>query len=203
MPSDNKIIEFFNAINEDLQRQVNEITEEANRLKAEQTRKAKRDAKKQTDAFLRGETAGIMKSCGRRVAAARAGAKKELLERRAVLEQQAFDRAADKLKAFTETPDYEAFLAKSAQRIAANFNGGEIVFYLRRADEKYAEAIAAAVPQPCRFETDDEILIGGCRAVSESSRLSADDTLDARLENQRDWFGEHSGLSAHVGQTGE
>ncbi len=198
MPTDNRIGEFFNAINEDLQRQVNEITEEANRLKAEQTKKAKRDAKKQTDSFLRGEMANIMHSSGRRVAAARAGAKKELLERRAALEQQAFDQAAQKLKAFTETPEYESFLTASAHRMAAHFNGGEIVFYLRREDEKYTEAIAATVPQPCRFETDDGIRIGGCRAVSESSRLAADDTLDARLESQRDWFGEHSGLSAHV-----
>ena len=194
MPTDSKVFDFFNAINEDLQRQVNGITEEANRLKAEQVKKAKRSAKKQTDAFLRGELADIMQSNGRRVAAARAKAKKDWLERRAELEQQAFDRAAQKLRAFTETPDYEAFLTASAQRMAAQFNGGEIVFYLRPADEKYSGSIAAAVPQPCRFEADDAIRIGGCRAVSESSRLSADDTLDARLEGQRDWFGEHSGL---------
>ena len=194
MPTDNKVLEFFNAINEDLQRQVNEITDEANRLKAAQIKKAKRSAKKQTDAYLRTELANMAHSNGRRVAAARARAKQEWLERRAELEQQAFDRAAQKLAAFTETPDYEAFLLVSAQRMAAHFNGGEIVFTLRPADEKYAEKIDGAVPQPCRFDTDASIRIGGCRAVSEASRLSADDTLDARLESQRAWFGEHSGL---------
>ncbi len=202
MPTDNKVLEFFNAINEDLQRQVNEITDEANRLKAEQIKKAKRSAKKQTDAYLRGEMANMTHSNCRRVAAARARVKKEWLERRKELEQQAFDRAAQKLAAFTETPDYEAFLLKSAQRMAAHFNGGEIVFTLRPADEAYAQKIAAVVPQPCRFETDESIRIGGCRAVSVFSRLSADDTLDARLEGQRAWFGEHSGLCAQE-STGE
>ena len=74
MPTDNKVLEFFNAINEDLQRQVNEITDEANRLKADQIKKAKRSAKKQTDAYLRTELANMAHSNGRRVAAARARA---------------------------------------------------------------------------------------------------------------------------------
>lgn len=196
MPTDRKVAEFFNAINEDLQRQVNEITEEANRLKAEQLKKSERDARKKSKAFLQNEIAGCRRSSGRLVAAAQAKARKDLLNKRAQLEQQAFDRAAQKLKSFVESAEYEPFLLKSAQQIASYFNGGEIVFYLRREDEPFFEKIAQVVPQPCRFETDDAILIGGCRAVSESSRLRADDTLDARLESQRDWFGEYSGLSA-------
>ncbi len=196
MPTDRKVTEFFNAINEDLQRQVNEITEEANRLKTEQLKKSEWEARKKSKAFLQNEVVGYMQSNGRLVAAAQAKAKKDLLNKRAQLEQQAFDRAAQKLRGFTKSAEYEPFVLKSAQQIASCFNGGEIVFYLRREDEPLFEKIAQIVPQPCRFEADDSILIGGCRAVSESSRLRADDTLDARLESQRDWFGEHSGLSA-------
>ena len=41
----------------------------------------------------------------------------------------------------------------------------------------------------------DEITIGGCRAGVIGGSTVADDTLDTRLEAQREWFLENSGMS--------
>ena len=59
-----------------------------------------------------------------------------------------------------------------------------------------------AICAPClgrililKLQPDPSIRIGGLRADLPEQSLRLDDTLDARLENQREWFMEHSGLT--------
>ena len=190
-----KTSEFFNAINEDLGKQVTDILDEANETQRIQFEQANADAKEKSAAYLRTEVAKITQSIGRRIALTEAQTKKSKFDKRSGVADKVFSDTALKLASFSQSDDYESFLISSAKRMSDIFNGGEIVFRLRGCDMKFSEKIAAAVVQQCRFEADDTIKLGGCRAVSESSRLAADDTLDCRLEEQRSWFYENSGLS--------
>ena len=38
-------------------------------------------------------------------------------------------------------------------------------------------------------------MLGGMRGVNAAAGMLADDTLDTRLESQREWFVSHSGLT--------
>lgn len=194
MENKTKTAEFFNAINEDLNRQVSAIMSEADSIKETQTEKFNEEAAAKSEAFYRREVAKITQSTGKRVALAEAAAKKEKLEKRSEIANGVFAKVAERLADFTQTSEYESFLVESAKRIAAHFNGGEIRFYLRENDMKFGDKINAAVVQHCVFEADSSIKIGGCKAVSVSSALTADDTLDCRLNEQRRWFYENSGL---------
>lgn len=195
MPDKLKTAEFFNAINADLNRQVKAIMTEADEIKETQIRNYTEEAKRNSNAFYRHEVAKITQSSGRKLALAQADIKKEKLEKRNEIAENVFKKVADKLISFTKSEDYAAFLVKSAVRIASHFNGGEILFYLKESDLELAPEISRAVVQQCRFEADPLIKIGGCKAVSSSSALAADDTLDCRLDEQRRWFYENSGLS--------
>lgn len=195
MPDKVKTAEFFNAINEDLNRQVKAIMAEADRIKEAQIKSYKEEAKKKSSSFYRHEVAKITQSTGKQLADAEAAAKKAKLEKRGAIADGVFEKVAQKLADYTATGEYEAFLVRSAQHIASHFNGGEIVFYLKESDMKYTGKISEAVIQQCSFEVDPMIKIGGCRAISHSSALTADDTLDCRLDEQRRWFYENSGLS--------
>ena len=69
------------------------------------------------------------------------------------------------------------------------------MFFLRAADKSFEPVIQKAFGAPCRFCEDDSILLGGLRAESAALHLELDSTLDALLENQREWFEEISHLS--------
>ena len=65
----------------------------------------------------------------------------------------------------------------------------------RLTDMRFADDIKKAFGRDCKVESSDEITIGGCRAGVAGGSTVADDTLDTRLEAQREWFLENSGMS--------
>lgn len=70
-----------------------------------------------------------------------------------------------------------------------------VVLSVREADLAYADALRAAFDRDCEVRADASIRIGGLKASCEAKGLLADDTLDSRLQDQRGWFLEHSGLT--------
>ena len=67
--------------------------------------------------------------------------------------------------------------------------------YVRPGDMRFADDIKKAFGRDCKVESSEEITIGGCRAGVVGGSTVADDTLDTRLEAQREWFLENSGMS--------
>ena len=59
---------------------------------------------------------------------------------------------------------------------------------------KYKDKISKAFGRKCGIESTDEISIGGIIGVSKKLGLLANETLDSKLEMQREWFFENSGL---------
>ena len=131
------------------------------------------------------------------LSAYRAAARNRLGGLRDAYEQTVFRDAAKALAAFTATAEYPALLERSARRLAALLPAGtaDAVLYLRAADLCHAPAVEAAFGLPCRVEADDTIRLGGIRMSSRDAKIGADDTLEARLEQQKPVFREKAGLS--------
>ena len=104
---------------------------------------------------------------------------------------------AERLKKFTESGDYEAFLLGSAKRIAAEFDGS-FTLLMRPEDMKYQAALLAEFSS-AEVKEDASIAIGGLKGRSDGQSLLVDDTLDSRLKQQTKWFEENSGLYISMG----
>ena len=59
---------------------------------------------------------------------------------------------------------------------------------------KHKNKIFLAFGRKCDIESTDEITIGGMTGLSKKLGMLADETLDSKLEQQREWFFENSGL---------
>ena len=62
-------------------------------------------------------------------------------------------------------------------------------------DLKYKEKLKDSFGADCEIMPSDSIEIGGITGISRSLGLIADETLDSRLQQQKEWFYEHSGLT--------
>ena len=49
-----------------------------------------------------------------------------------------------------------------------------------------------------RLEADGSITLGGLKGANPAKGVAADDTLEARLEAQHDWFLENAGLEINI-----
>ena len=74
-------------------------------------------------------------------------------------------------------------------------HGPGTVLLLGEKDKKYEDLVRKAFGEECPVQTDATIRLGGIRAVNSGSGVLADDSLDTRLESQREWFEEHSGMA--------
>lgn len=104
-----------------------------------------------------------------------------------------FEEARQKLSKFTHTEDYVRFLERSLKEIAERCGGDECELRIAPSDEDKRPLIERLIPHATVI-TDNHIALGGVKAFCPKQSILMDDTLDTRLEEQRRWFVENSGL---------
>lgn len=118
-----------------------------------------------------------------------------LFQKRAEMTETVFERAAQKLVAYTQTPAYRENLLNSAKRIAAFFGENSCVLYVSEKDLSLAADLAGCFNGEAAVKADKTIQIGGVKGYSKSMGIVADETLDSKLQQQREWFIENAQLS--------
>lgn len=186
---------FFDAITKDAEERHEEMTRKTRETVESGLEKAKTKAHSQAQAKIERERMLKEQEFNRTVANERTQQRARLTDKRGAITDEVFGDAREKLTAFTESDGYADFLKKSAAGFAAVFPQGDVIVYVRPGDMRFADDIKKAFGRDCKVESSDEITIGGCRAGVAGGSTVADDTLDTRLEAQREWFLENSGMS--------
>lgn len=186
---------FFDAITKDAEERHEEMTRKTRETVESGLEKAKTKAHSQAQAKIERERMLKEQEFNRTVANERTQQRARLTDKRGAITDEVFGDAREKLIAFTESDGYADFLKKSAAGFAAAFPQGDVTVYVRPGDMRFADDIKKAFGRDCKVESSDEITIGGCRAGVAGGSTVADDTLDTRLEAQREWFLENSGMS--------
>ena len=186
---------FFDAITKDAEERHEEMTRKTRETVESGLEKAKTKAHSQAQAKIERERMLKEQEFNRTVANEITQQRARLTDKRGAITDEVFGDAREKLTAFTESDGYADFLKKSAAGFAAVFPQGDVIVYVRPGDMRFADDIKKAFGRDCKVESSDEITIGGCRAGVAGGSTVADDTLDTRLEAQREWFLENSGMS--------
>lgn len=114
----------------------------------------------------------------------------ELAARRSEIARQVFCACEEELARFTAQPAYGEYLSKSTASLLQLLRADKAEFFARQQD---LAAVQAVLPEGCTVTPDATIRLGGLRAKSGS--VEADDTLDMKLDAQKDWFLQNSGMS--------
>lgn len=121
--------------------------------------------------------------------------KKNILKKRSEMTEEIFAQAKEKLKSFTGTDEYANMLEKQAENAASLFACEDAEILIRKEDEKFKPVIEKKFNKNCVFSIEPAIKIGGMQIKSQSLGIMADLSLDAMLENEREWFRVNSSLS--------
>lgn len=150
-------------------------------------------AKKAAEDYIRVKSASIKLEAGRRISERAAECRKDVFGKRDEIAEKTLSEAGDKLRKFTESEEYGNFIIESAARILDVFGSGSVTLLLRPEDMAFEAEICKRFPH-ASVSKDDSIKIGGVKGINSLVTLLIDDTLDSRLENQKKWFEENSGL---------
>lgn len=121
--------------------------------------------------------------------------KRELYAQREQYLAEMLARVRVELNAFVQTDGYPAFLEKKAEKLRARWKDG--VLHVRPADLALRDRLAK---YGWPVQADEAIQIGGAILYDPDNGVVIDESLDAALESQREWFQRNSGFQAEGGR---
>ena len=182
---------FLDSINRDADTLCKKIRSDVDRYVETELEKARAIAHEQVKTFRKSEIDRLNEENNAGFSELEAEETKKLLDRRTQITDEVFEKAVNKLKQFTESAEYPDFLKRSITEIKAQL-GEDAVIILRPEDEKYGAELSDLCAE---IKYDPSISLGGCRAENLSAGIIADDTLEARLQEEKSRFYRTSGMT--------
>ena len=183
--------QFIQEINRNADAAVSAIRKETDAYVTAELKKAKRKARREISASQFSELDKLNERNNTDLFEAERAETVRLIQRRQEITDEVFAESAERIRRFTATEEYRKLLLALAKELTAVL-GTDSVFYIRPADKDYVNDL---LPFCSKVLFDERIQLGGLKAISEQKALAADQTLDGRLQQQRQLFCENSGLS--------
>ncbi len=185
---------FLKAIEKYAEEQRTKIQSESEDFKEKELSKAEEEGLKEAYVLIQRKMSDINTKISRELSKAESRSRKEIFIRRNEIAKEVFQKAKKKLIDFTKTDKYLDMLKKDLKEVAEVFNTDDTVIFVKENDLKFEKEIKSSFGKKCEVQISDEIEIGGVMAVSRLMGRLADQTLDTKLLEQREWFCENSGL---------
>lgn len=203
---------FLKAIEKYAEEQRNKIRFESESFKKQELEKAESEGLREAYTLIQREMAAIRTEISSQLSRDEMASRKKIFEKRNKMTENVFEKVTQKLVEFTKTADYEKLMLESVKKIAQALKADDVIFFIKESDLKFADKIKAAYTAErlkdkkladkiksafspsCEVKSSKEIKIGGITGRSASLGLIADETLDTKLDGQREWFYQNSGL---------
>ncbi len=120
--------------------------------------------------------------------------KKMLLQKREEIIDEIFSNIHQKVIEFIRTPGYLTFLSDSIKEGCKITGDGEIVVYINRTDVHLIDRIKENLGFNMEIQVEQTDIIGGCKIFNKTKNILVDNSLAAKIQQQREQFLEISGL---------
>ena len=203
---------FLKAIEKYAEEQRNKIRFESESFKKQELEKAETEGIREAYTLIQREMAAIRTEISSQLSRDEMASRKKIFEKRNKMTENVFEKVTQRLVEFTKTADYEKLMLESVKKIAQALKADDVIFFIKESDLKFADKIKvaytaerlkdkkladkikSAFSPSCEVKPSKEIKIGGITGRSASLGLIADETLDTKLDGQREWFYQNSGL---------
>lgn len=193
--NDQKLNQFMQAITAYAEKQSDAMHAEVEAFKKARLERAEKEVLNESYVLIQKEQDEMRRTLSREMSLREIEARHALLSKRRDMMAAIFDRARQKLRDYAATPEYAADLAESLKKMAARLPADGTVYTVCPRDEALCASLRALCPAGSRVEVAADIELGGLRGTNAAAGILIDDTLDTRLEQQHDWFTDHSGLT--------
>lgn len=117
----------------------------------------------------------------------------ELIKKRLEMSDHIFLEVVKKIQAFIKTKQYETYIKHKIVTVLKDMEKTEYVFKVSPKDA-HIKDIILSMDKNYKVEVDQTILYGGFTLYLPEFNLEINETLDVKLEEQKDWFFKHSKL---------
>lgn len=182
-----QIAQFIDAINKNAIKECKRIEKATKKLYTGEAEKLQKSVEVQIQERIAYAKAELETEFNKNVATSYSNCRAKTAQRRTELTEKVFEKAKAKLIDFTNSDEYLDFLAKSLKEIY-EYVGEKLEVCVKPEDTDKVIKAAEKCGVPCEIKADMTIKLGGVKVESEKMLKIFDDTLDSRLEDQREWF---------------
>lgn len=191
MPNDKeKLARFEKAIFAEVNEKASVILAEVEAQQKEMLAKAEEEAKVEAEKQAKEELEEIEAQYAQAITKEKLNAKQQVLLKRKELIEGLFEKAGEKLKAFTESGEYERYLSSILQN--ADLSKAKIL--AREVDCALIQKLAPG----CEVEPDPQNLLGGIVIVSPADNIYIDETFASKLNAKKEDFYSDSSVQLDV-----
>lgn len=194
MPEQDHLYSFVSSIRTRAEQESGAIRTEAEQLRSAELEAERLLLAKEREKVLSAAREEAQKDAGRLLSEAVRASAAAVSEKQLEIRDSVIARAESRIAEFAAGGEYPAFLQASASRLCKALPAGALQVFLCARDRSYVALLAPLFPEGTVFAEDASIRLGGLRAVSSDGRVTADDTLDTLLAEQKRRFAETAGL---------
>ena len=195
-----KIERFSEIINKNALAQCKKIEKQTEKFRKEQLKELETKAKAELEGRLEYEAQRITTQKGSKISSLISESRKHLAAKREEITVCVFKKVEERLSAFAESDAYPQFLKKSIEALVEEVGEGAVV-YVRKSDLEKCRALS--VSGVGRFEESSKIKLGGAAASNSAGTVFAVDTLESRLEEQKEAFKQKADLAIDTGEVND
>lgn len=192
---DDKVHLIGSAITSQAEQERAAIIEKANQIREKELAEYKEQVIGEMFGRMQHDTREVRQHTVQQKAQTASQASRELLLRREELAAQVFAAVRARLAEYVAGEEYRAALLERVRAVKDQWDHTASVVQLREADMALAAQIQSLLPG-CEVRAAKRIKIGGFELRNSAAGILLDETLDARLDDQRPWFLQNCGLKA-------
>lgn len=193
--NDQKLSKFIQAITAYAEEQSDAIHREVEAFKEARLGRAEQEVLRESYVLIQHEQDEMRRQIARELSAQETAARHALFSKRREMMDAIFDRARQKLLDYAQTAEYQEDVKASFAAMVGELPAEGTVYAVCARDEALMAELTPLCPEGSRIEVAEDITLGGLRGTNVAAGILLDDTLDTRLEQQHDWFTDHSGLT--------
>jgi vacuolar-type H+-ATPase subunit E/Vma4 len=193
--TDQQLYDYFTHEMDRLSSQTIEaLRKEIMEQKNEEIEEFKDDLERQVNRYLNTELKEINTDFSSEINKIHIENNRKLIEKREGFMENVFTEVKTKLQSFTDSEAYKDMLKKQLKEAVSHLNATDIVLSYRPKDNAFLSMYKSLFNEQYTIKEDDTIMIGGFIAASQKKGREMNQTLDKKLEAQKDWFYKNSKL---------
>lgn len=190
---DKQVAQFIDAINKNALKECKRIEKDTKKLYTGEAEKLQKSAGVLVQERVAYAKTEIETQFNKNVASSYSLCRAKIAQKRKELTDEVFEKATRKLIEFSKSEEYVDFLAESLKEIYAFINE-KFTASVKPGDEEALSKAAKKAGIECDSVSDSSIKIGGIKVECTHLNKVFDDTLDSRLDDQKEWFYANSGF---------
>ncbi len=188
---DYKLSKFKAAVFAEVDAKTAQIEQEAELYKQHELESCKDCQLEKSYQMIQQKSQEIKKRCKREVAKYSLDGKRDLLLKRNEITARVFDNVKAKLANYVQTAEYKNLLLDKIKEFTNKYKLSNIDIMVNHNDFSFADEIKSTYELPCNVIETNNINYGGFIACDSNNGIYFDETLEQKLNDQKNYFAEH------------